>query len=95
MTWQENFKDINDEIRSHNSQDRQYNDQKKKDKKKYIDLKNTTQKTKDRATRNPTTTVMVDNITNINNTNYSYGKIKPQTSLRSLYRVVMFAMIFA
>ena len=90
MTWQENFKDINDEIRSHKSQDRKYNDQKK-----YIDLKNTTQKTKDRATRNPTTTVMVDNITNINNTNYSYGKIKPQTSLRSLYRVVMFAMIFA
>ena len=40
-------------IRICKSKDRQYNGQKKKDKRKNNDVQNTTQKTKDRATRTP------------------------------------------
>ena len=41
------FKDTNGIIRSRKSKDRQYNGQKKKDKRTNNDLQNTTQKTKD------------------------------------------------
>ena len=40
-------------IRINKSKDRQHNGQKKKDNRKYKNLQNTTQKTKDRATRTP------------------------------------------
>ena len=40
-------------IRICKSKDRQYNGQKKKDKRKNNDVQNTTQKTKDRATQTP------------------------------------------
>jgi hypothetical protein len=51
------FEDANRVNRSHNlKKDRQYNGQKKKDKRTNNDLQNITQKTKDRATRNTTKT---------------------------------------
>ena len=45
------FGDTKDVMKSLKSQDKQYNNQKRKDKRKYNDLQNTTQKTKDWATR--------------------------------------------
>jgi len=45
------FEDTKEVIRKCKSRDRQYNDQTKKDKRANSDLQNTTQKTKDRATR--------------------------------------------
>ena len=41
------FEDTKEEIRSCKSKNRQYNDQKKKDKRTKNDIQNTTQKTKD------------------------------------------------
>jgi hypothetical protein len=46
----EKFEDTNGVIRKHKSKDRQYNDQKKKDKRTNNDLQNTPSKTKDWAT---------------------------------------------
>jgi hypothetical protein len=51
------FEDVNRVNRSHNlKKDRQYNGQKKKDKRTNNDLQNITQKSKDRATQNTTKT---------------------------------------
>jgi len=52
LTNKEKFEDTKGVIRSRKSEmDRQYNGQKKKDKKRNNDLQNITQKIKDRATR--------------------------------------------
>jgi hypothetical protein len=52
--WQEEFEDTKGVIRIHKSKkDRQYNSQKKKDKRTNNDLQSTTQKTKDWVTRTP------------------------------------------
>ena len=52
MQWSEQeFEDTKGIIRIHKSKDRQHNGQKKKDKRTNNDLQNTTQKTKDRATK--------------------------------------------
>jgi len=52
--FQEEFEDTKGVIRSRKSKkNRQYNGQKKKDKRTNNDLQNTTQKTKDRVTQNP------------------------------------------
>ena len=50
---QEEFKNTNGVIRTHKSKDRQHNDQQKKDKSPNNCIQNTTQETKDRATRTP------------------------------------------
>ena len=51
---QEKFDDAKGVIRNRNSKNgRQYNDQKKKDKRTNNDSQNITQKTKDRTTRTP------------------------------------------
>ena len=50
---QEKFHDTKEVIRSRKSKDRQYNGQKKKDKRPNNDLQTITQKTKVRATRTP------------------------------------------
>ena len=51
LSLKEEFEDTKGVIRSRKSKDRQYNDQKKKDKRTNNDLQNTTRKTKDRTTR--------------------------------------------
>jgi hypothetical protein len=51
FSLKEEFEDTKGVIRSRKSKDRQYNDQKKKDKRTNNDLQNTTRKTKDRTTR--------------------------------------------
>ena len=53
MLFKEKFEITKGVNRSLNQKDRQYNGQKKKDKKTNNDLQNTTQKTKDRETRTP------------------------------------------
>ena len=47
LVLKEKFKDFNGVLRSHKSQDRQHNDQKKKKKCTNNDLQNTIQQTKD------------------------------------------------
>jgi len=53
VLW-ENFEDTKGALRSRKSEDRQYNGQKKKDKRTNSDLRNATQKTKDRTNTKPT-----------------------------------------
>ena len=51
--FKEMFEDTKGVIRSRKSKERQYNGQKKKDKRTKNNIQNTTQKTKDRATLTP------------------------------------------